>query len=63
MYRAPETSAQDNVHNLIQAMIEDEQVVIDEVEVPMAAAREEDAKSSEMSQSRPSRSRSRDGEE
>jgi len=50
LFRAPETSIQDNVHNMIQAMIEDEQVVIDEVEVPVAAAaREEDAKSSEMS--------------
>ena len=45
-------------------MIEDQQVVIDEVEVPVAAAaREEDAKSSEMSQSRRSRSGSVVGEE
>lgn len=50
---------------MIQAMIDDGQVVIDEIEPQLAAVGEEDAKSSEMShsQSRPSQSQSQEEEE
>ena len=52
LFRAPEATAQDHAQSMIQAMINDEQVVIEEIEPPGAAAvGDEDAKSSEMSPS------------